>query len=201
MLFSKKFAISIVTFFILFCILLKNLHHTTKLQSIKEIVKTKNQYTIAKITDTTTVLPLAISFSTYLIEQNPYLYGIQLASVFVTTITCNTLKHAINKPRPDDKNDKKSFPSGHSTLAFCGFATLLATRKQIKMKNWKRKIIFFASFLFAVSTPIGRVLANRHWPTDVLCGSVLGIVGSYLVFFLIEKFRSKIMVITTNSYR
>ena len=48
------------------------------------------------------------------------------------------------------------------------------------------------SFLFAIFTPIGRILANRHWPIDVFCGSILGIIGSYLVFFLVEKFRSKV---------
>ena len=188
----KKSFVVIITFVILFCVLLKNLNHTARLQTIKEITKTKNQYTIAKITDATTILPLAISFTVSFIEKNAYLYLVQTASLLTTTITCQILKHTIDETRPDYKNDNKSFPSGHSTLAFCGFATLFATRKKLKIKNWKRKVIFLMSFLFAIFTPIGRVWANRHWPIDVFCGSILGIIGSYLVFFLVEKFRSKV---------
>lgn len=58
-----------------------------------------------------------------------------------------------------------SFPSGHACFAF-----FIAT--MIYLRNKKMGVIFY---FMALLVGIGRVLANVHYPIDVLGGAMLGI--------------------------
>ncbi|GEM_PF-4638948 len=188
----RRAFLTTITCFILSCVVVMNICHTNKILSMPRIVKTKNQAIIAKATDTTTVLPLAMSFAVSLIEKNPYFYFINTTSVVATTLTCKILKHIIQEPRPDDKNDKKSFPSGHSTLAFAGTTLLFVLRKKYKMNAKTKNAFCTTGLLLALFTAIGRVLANRHWPIDVVCGSLIGIIGVFISYAITEKMINKI---------
>ena len=110
--------------------------------------------------------------------------GIKTAfSLIIATITAHFIKITVNRIRPflilTNLNIKKigidnySFPSGHTTSAFC--------------------IAVMLSLYFPISTPIlitlacsvgiSRMYLGVHYPTDVLVGMVLGTICSYLVFF------------------
>jgi membrane-associated phospholipid phosphatase len=65
----------------------------------------------------------------------------------------------------------QSFPSGHTTTAFSAAIVLgfLAPR-------W-----FRLGLLYAVAIGTSRLVLGVHYPTDVLCGAVLGTLGAYAV--------------------
>ena len=76
-------------------------------------------------------------------------------------------------PPPSDA----SFPSGHTFSSFCS-ASVLA------MHGRKWGISAFAiAFLIAFS----RLYFNVHFPTDVLCGAVLGIVTGVTVYRIMNR--------------
>lgn len=74
--------------------------------------------------------------------------------------------------------DRFSFPSGHTASAFL-VMTLVGTFFQIPL-------LHFATFIWAAMVGIARVYLGVHYPTDVLAGSVLGIlaakIGMWIVF-------------------
>ncbi len=72
-----------------------------------------------------------------------------------------------------------SFPSGHSATAFSIFFFLsLVSDKPI----WK----FFTAF-FAILTAFSRVYLSQHFMEDILLGSAIGLLLSFLVFYYFEK--------------
>ncbi len=91
----------------------------------------------------------------------------------------------------DIDESRKSFPSGHSSTAFymCLFLALFIH------KTWTRRNLglipqFFQFLLFCLAffTALSRVMDNKHHPTDVLAGSVLGIVNAVFTFFYLSSF-------------
>lgn len=94
-----------------------------------------------------------------------------------TLLLVTALKHTVKKERPDN-SDSLSFPSGHAAIAFTT-ATLL-------FYEYKESNIWYASsgFLFATATGVLRVANNRHYTSDVLTGSGIGLVSGILVSHL-----------------
>jgi membrane-associated phospholipid phosphatase len=75
------------------------------------------------------------------------------------------LKIATARIRPD-ATTRDSFPSGHATVVFA-FAAASHGNKGIL-------------YALAVLTAVSRVYHQRHWPSDVLVGSFLGVlIGRY----------------------
>ena len=92
--------------------------------------------------------------------------AILLANVVVTPI-----KFIAQRERPDGSN-RLSFPSGHSANAFA-MTTVLARRYGPKL----------AMPLYALTAvvPAARIDRNRHFFSDVIAGSILGVVAGYAV--------------------
>ncbi len=78
-----------------------------------------------------------------------------------------TMKHFINETRPD--GTAYSFPSGHTATAFTNAALLFY--------EYKDSNIWYASsgFLFASATGALRIANNKHYISDVLAGSGIGL--------------------------
>ena len=86
------------------------------------------------------------------------------------------LKHIVNRPRPFTVNtDIKllikqpsgaSFPSTHSVLAAASTTVLLA----------KKRSIGFIALALTVCIAFSRLYLYVHYPTDVLCGLLLGVL-------------------------
>ncbi|MDT3695291.1 MAG: phosphatase PAP2 family protein [Ignavibacterium sp.] len=69
--------------------------------------------------------------------------------------------------------DQTSFPSGHSTLAFA-YSSVIA--KEYNNFLWK-----FGWYGLAIITAYARVYNNKHWISDIVLGSAIGLfVGEYV---------------------
>jgi len=70
-----------------------------------------------------------------------------------------------------------SFPSGHSSSAFV-IATLLTLRYP------DEPFLIAGSYLYATVTSLGRIYWGVHYPSDVLCGMLIGAGTAALVYSL-----------------
>lgn len=81
------------------------------------------------------------------------------------------LKHAIYKTRPDG-SDNHSFPSGHTSIAFCGATTLMHEYRHVS--PW----IGVAGYTLATGVALDRVRRNRHRWGDVVAGAAIGVASA-----------------------
>lgn len=82
-----------------------------------------------------------------------------------------TLKYTVRRERPDHSS-KNSFPSGHAADTFA-FATALE-----RHLNWKYSI---PAYVFSSYVALSRLPANRHWLSDAVFGSAVGIIAGRTV--------------------
>ena len=120
-----------------------------------------------------------------------------LASYAVRTV----LKNTIARPRPyqvpghidtspDSSDWNKSFPSGHTLMAFSS-AAYAQTVFSLKYPDSPYKTAVTATtWALAATTAVLRVASGNHFVTDVLSGaaigSVLGFAGPYLTHLLFK---------------
>ena len=113
-----------------------------------------------------------------------------LISIGISTIVSETLKNSINRTRPADRypnevfvnspSHGKSFPSGHTTLAFA-----TATSIAFEYRKW---YFVLPAYCWAASVGYSRMYLGRHYPTDALAGAVLGTGSGILSHWIIGKY-------------
>jgi membrane-associated phospholipid phosphatase len=106
----------------------------------------------------------------------------------------------------DDREIRLSFPSGHASLSFCGLVLLSLYLERsfgiTKLRVWKHdastgqivlshtsypglrrviSILCYAPVLLAGFIASSRVVDNKHFPVDVVGGSILGSTVAVLV--------------------
>lgn len=122
-----------------------------------------------------------------------------LSAVIICTLITHVFKRVIfaDEPRPlrllqdiaravpvlKENSYINSFPSGHTSTAFT-LALLLAF---IVRRNFAIYVFPLIAFLVGYS----RVYLAQHFVTDVLAGSIVGIISSYLSLLIYEHFRKK----------
>jgi undecaprenyl-diphosphatase len=82
------------------------------------------------------------------------------------------LKNIVHQVSPPDKF---SFPSGHTSAAFV-FATLISLMVPALAPS---------AYIWAVLVGISRVYLGVHFPTDILAGTVLGMLSTYISYIII----------------
>ena len=97
------------------------------------------------------------------------------------------LKHIVNRPRPFTVNTDidlllkapsgASFPSTHSGLAAAATTVLLA----------KKRVFGFIALALTVCIAFSRLYLYFHFPTDVLCGLLLGVLCGLLMLWIAKK--------------
>lgn len=103
-------------------------------------------------------------------DQTKYLALSQLSAA----ILVHTLKPLAGIERPGGAD--KSFPSGHTTLAFVGATALYNEFID------SEPLLAYSGFLFATATGVLRITNNKHWLPDVLAGAGIGILATNLVY-------------------
>ena len=94
-----------------------------------------------------------------------------LQAVAVSEGLTQILKYATRRERPDGSG-KTSFPSGHAADTFA-FATALE-----RHFGWRGAV---PAYIFASYVAISRLPANRHWLSDAVFGSSVGIIAGRTV--------------------
>lgn len=81
------------------------------------------------------------------------------------------MKYSFRRERPD-RSGRTSFPSGHAADTFA-FATALE-----RHLGWR---YFVPAYIGASYVALSRLPANRHWLSDVMMGSAVGIIAGRTV--------------------
>lgn len=94
-----------------------------------------------------------------------------IQALAISELMTQTLKYATGRERPDGSSNN-SFPSGHAADTFA-VATALE-----RHANWKYAV---PAYLVAGYVAVSRLPANRHWASDVVFGSAVGIIAGRTV--------------------
>lgn len=108
-------------------------------------------------------------------------------------VVSSFIKNVICRPRPshdpavmsllsyvnDYRGGAYGFPSNHASN---GFAT--ATFLALLFRN---RWVTLSAFLWAIGSCYSRMYLGVHYPTDILCGALLGTLFAFLVFILYKK--------------
>ena len=125
-----------------------------------------------------------------ILNKKTRMIGIAAVTSLAVCICFNNvfIKHLIARARPFDsysdliplieKPHDYSFASGHTTASFAtvGILARFASRPLAVLL-----IIFSALVAFS------RLYLGVHYPTDVLCGMLIGILGSLIVYYIFDK--------------
>ena len=102
------------------------------------------------------------------------------AAVAIQAGITNALKYTLRRERPDGRANN-SYPSGHTATAFM-CAHMLHKEYGETMSPW----ISVGGYGIAATTGIFRVIANRHWCSDVMAGAAVGLFSTEVAYGLTD---------------
>ena len=148
------------------------------------IGKTDKQIAYSKATDITTDILKIIPIVSAIVLKNPILYITYGGASFIQLTSGILLRKIVKEPRPDDPENKTSFPSGHSLFAFTSAVVLLFCLRKKKYG--------IVAIILATLIACGRILSNRHYPIDVIAGATIGSLSVVISFYCLD-FVNKIL--------
>lgn len=111
-----------------------------------------------------------------------------VGSLAIAAVLTEGLKVSINRPRPYQTHsdiypyqyeEGKSFPSGHTAMAFA-----TATSLSLQYKKW---YVVVPAYVWAAGVGYSRLYLGAHYPTDVLGGAAIGAGSAFLSHWLTKK--------------
>lgn len=115
------------------------------------------------------------------------------ALLFSLILTNGLLKHLVGRTRPwltveglvplVAEHDPNSFPSGHTCAAFSAASAWYRTLPHRWMK--------ILGVVLAVLMGLSRLYVGVHFPSDVLCGMLVGLLCGWLACLLWRKYAYK----------
>lgn len=119
--------------------------------------------------------------------------SVALLFVLSDFVVSSFIKNVVCRPRPSHdpavmdllsyvngyRGGAYGFPSNHASNGFAAatFLTLLLRNRWVTL----------SAFLWAVGSCYSRMYLGVHYPSDILCGAMLGIVFAIIIFFLYKK--------------
>lgn len=127
-------------------------------------------------------LPLALLATGLITKDKPLQNEAaeMLGGLVLTIATTEGLKQMVNRPRPyqqyaqifpDEYLDGKSFPSGHTSVAF-----FTATSLSINHPKW---YVIVPAYSWAAGVTYARLYYGQHNPTDLLASAIIGAGSAY----------------------
>lgn len=122
-------------------------------------------------------------------KDNPLVRESFFSAVSLTaaSLMSYSIKIATKRPRPYDKypnvltiekpSKTYSFPSGHTTVAFC-----TATSMTLYYQKW---YVAVPAYAWACSVAYSRMYLGKHYPSDLIGGIILG-AGIPLLFHFVK---------------
>jgi membrane-associated phospholipid phosphatase len=92
-------------------------------------------------------------------------------SIGAASLITTGLKEIFPERRPDGSN-RKSFPSGHTSVSFAAAASLY---------NREGKAVGIPAFAVASLVGVARIEADKHFYYDVLVGAGIGLATGFLI--------------------
>lgn len=131
----------------------------------------KNEKTFATLSDIGAYGLTAVALGTPLVKGDTN-GAIQAGgSIAAAQLVTFGLKEAFPELRPDG-SDRKSFPSGHSSLAFAAASTLF---------NRQGSSVGIPALAVASFVAFARVQADKHHWYDVVVGAAIGSASGFLI--------------------
>ena len=151
------------------------------------------KFTSKTVTATSIAVPLTLLIVGKLSDNKiTFNNGLKSALAISASMSVSTiLKYAISRPRPYttypdiqrlSSDFTPSFPSGHTTSAFC-----TATSLSLMYPKW---YVIVPAYSWATMVGYSRMHLGMHYPFDVLAGAILG-TGISLVSFKVQKWIGK----------
>ena len=109
-------------------------------------------------------------------------YGVAMAiSGIVAGVVAQIIKYAAGRARPElwlgpfthARPSATSFPSGHTIAAFALAGVLLFASRSVPLR--------IVALILALCVAAARVLAFRHWPSDVLASALIALAVAWIV--------------------
>ncbi len=114
------------------------------------------------------------------------IYGF-VAGIFARFLIVELIRWFWPRPRPFVENNVNmllnynpslaSFPSGHAAFYFAIAAVVYFYNKKVGL------LFILASFLISFA----RIFAGIHWPSDIIVGSLFGIISGWLICKIFKK--------------
>ncbi|MFL6245300.1 MAG: phosphatase PAP2 family protein [Thermoanaerobaculia bacterium] len=116
------------------------------------------------------------------VERRWVAYAIAMALAGLAAgILAQLVKHLVGRARPElwlgpmhyAPGSATSFPSGHTVGAFALAGVLIFGSRSLAVR--------VLAFILAAGIGLSRVLAFRHWPSDVTASAVIGLITAWVV--------------------
>jgi membrane-associated phospholipid phosphatase len=109
---------------------------------------------------------------------------VSVAAVSSTVLVTNTLKHAVDRERPNGEGTE-SFPSGHTSSS--AVHTRLASRnvQSIDVSPRTQRMMNVGLYALTIGTSWSRIEAGWHYPSDTLFSMAL---GNFIASFVNDAF-------------
>ena len=147
----------------------------------------KNKYlelNASSVTALSVGIPVGLAITGFIMHDNKIKQdALYMGAAFlVSSIITQSTKHIVNRQRPfekysfiilrDDESGGMSFPSGHTSAAFC-----TATSLALRYHKW---YVITLAYVFATSVAWARMYQGVHYPSDVLAGALVGACSAWL---------------------
>lgn len=132
------------------------------------------------------IVPVILAVYLLIITNQLALTLYSIIFVFLSWMFTVCLKQIIKRPRPKDvdpnvkhkvKANFKAFPSGHATIMFSICSVLF----MLGMTN-----LLYSFGVFASLVSFSRIYLGAHYPSDILVGIIIGIVGPFILSDLFQ---------------